>query len=270
MSELKKIKKLRCKTTKVLPGVYDESLSYYEMLCRLKDDVLKLFTGKQDKLTAGEGIEISEDNEISVVGDFGTTDHNELENRDMTNQHPISAITGLSDELDGVEYRLESIEDSVGEIEEEVEGKQDIISDLDEIREGAELGATALQAVPNTYRTAVEQDVIDNGKQDLATVTFSDSGTVNLVKNTIVLNGSQTAVNITLGSPVYGVDHMVSVIFKAGSGMTFQDTAPTGFVIKWADEPTWTNGKVYEIIYRVLWISDGTNGVIISAKWSEL
>lgn len=48
-------------------------------------------------------------------------------------------------------------------------GKQNAISDLDEIRSGAALGATALQGVPNTYRTAAAQDVIDSGKVDKAT-----------------------------------------------------------------------------------------------------
>ena len=42
--------------------------------------------------------------------------------------------------------------------------KQDVITDLDNIRSGAELGATALQSVPLTYRTVVEQDIIDNNK----------------------------------------------------------------------------------------------------------
>ena len=42
-----------------------------------------------------------------------------------------------------------------------VDGKQDTITDLDTIRSGAALGATALQSVPNTYRTAMAQDTVD-------------------------------------------------------------------------------------------------------------
>ena len=42
--------------------------------------------------------------------------------------------------------------------------KQDIITDLATIRSGASKGATALQSVPATYRTAAAQDVIDNTK----------------------------------------------------------------------------------------------------------
>ena len=41
--------------------------------------------------------------------------------------------------------------------------KQDTINDLETIRSGAAKGATALQSVPNTYRTAAAQDTIDNG-----------------------------------------------------------------------------------------------------------
>ena len=44
--------------------------------------------------------------------------------------------------------------------------KQDTINDLETIRAGAAKGATALQSIPNTYRTAAAQDVIDNGLSD--------------------------------------------------------------------------------------------------------
>lgn len=52
-------------------------------------------------------------------------------------------------------------------------GKQAAISDLATIRSGAALGATALQSVPNTYRTSAAQDTIDNGKEDKGKVTLS-------------------------------------------------------------------------------------------------
>ena len=48
-------------------------------------------------------------------------------------------------------------------------GKQNTISDLEAIRTGAAKGETALQSVPNTYRTAAAQDVIDSGKVDKVT-----------------------------------------------------------------------------------------------------
>lgn len=52
--------------------------------------------------------------------------------------------------------------------------KQNVIDDLEEIRSGAAAGASALQEVPDTYRTAADQDEIDdelknalNEKQDI-------------------------------------------------------------------------------------------------------
>lgn len=48
-------------------------------------------------------------------------------------------------------------------------GKQDAINDLEAIRTGAAKGATALQSVPSTYRTAAAQDVIDSSKVDKVT-----------------------------------------------------------------------------------------------------
>ena len=55
---------------------------------------------------------------------------------------------------------------AINEVKNTTDGKQDIISDLEAIRTGAAKGATALQSVPNTYRTAAAQDVIDSGLSD--------------------------------------------------------------------------------------------------------
>ena len=40
-------------------------------------------------------------NEVQETGGGGTADHSKLKNRDAADQHPMSAITGLSDALDG-------------------------------------------------------------------------------------------------------------------------------------------------------------------------
>ena len=60
---------------------------------------------------------------------------------------------------------------ATSELAAELAGKQDIISDLATIRSGAAKGATALQSVPNSYRTAEAQDAIDAEKQDRITPT---------------------------------------------------------------------------------------------------
>ena len=102
------------------------------------------------EITGGHRVTITDSEEAHVFDVMdgqsgGTGVHNDLTGRDTADAHPMSAITGLVTAL---------------------AGKQDTISDLATIRSGAALGATALQAVPNTYRTAAAQDVIDNGKQD--------------------------------------------------------------------------------------------------------
>ncbi len=58
---------------------------------------------------------------------------------------------------------------AINEVKNTADSKQDAISDLEAIRTGAAKGATALQSVPNTYRTASEQDTIDSGKVDKVT-----------------------------------------------------------------------------------------------------
>ena len=63
---------------------------------------------------------------------------------------------------------------AASELAEGLANKQDIISDLATIRSGAAKGATALQSVPSSYRTAAAQDVIDSGKQDI----ISDLATI--------------------------------------------------------------------------------------------
>lgn len=58
---------------------------------------------------------------------------------------------------------------AINEVKHTADSKQDAINDLEAIRSGAAKGATALQSVPNSYRTAAAQDVIDSGKVDKVT-----------------------------------------------------------------------------------------------------
>jgi len=71
--------------------------------------------------------------------------------------------------------------------------KENTISDLSTIRSGAALGATALQSVPNTYRTSADQDVIDSGKQ----ATLVSGTNIKTVNNTSLLGSG----NISIETP---------------------------------------------------------------------
>ena len=93
---------------------------------------------------------------IGGVGGGGASVHNELTGRDDKNCHPIKAIKGLQDELDG---------------------KQATISDLDDIRAGASAGSTAVQPSElNNYVTTNTTQTITAQKTFLRTeASFQDS-----------------------------------------------------------------------------------------------
>lgn len=50
-------------------------------------------------------------------------------------------------------YTKSEVDTTIEELENSISGKQDVIADLTTIRDGASLGATALQKVPDTYAT---------------------------------------------------------------------------------------------------------------------
>lgn len=95
--------------------------------------------------------------EISVGVQVGIENHKELKGRDLPDQHPISAITGLQEALDS------KAEDGDFVTKDELDKKQDVILDLAEIRDGAGKGATAVQ--PSSLGAyATKQEL--SGKQD--------------------------------------------------------------------------------------------------------
>lgn len=115
------------------------------------------WNAKQDKLIAGDNITIAADGKtISATGGGGGVS-GEIE---TVEAQQIEIPSKLSDFDNDSGFTTSSA------VEAALADKQDTISDLESIRSGAEKGATALQAVPTTYRTASAQDVIDNGLSD--------------------------------------------------------------------------------------------------------
>lgn len=115
------------------------------------------WNGKQDKIIAGDNITIAADGKtISATGGGGGVS-GEIE---TVEAQQIEIPSKLSDFENDSGFATSSA------VEAALADKQDTISDLESIRSGAGKGATALQAVPSTYRTASAQDVIDNGLSD--------------------------------------------------------------------------------------------------------
>lgn len=85
---------------------------------------------------------------------FETVLHNDLLDRDVENCHPVGAITGLSEAL---------------------EGKQNVIEDLEDIRSGAALGATSVQSVTTgTENGTVSVDGSDVAVKGLGSAAFEN------------------------------------------------------------------------------------------------
>ena len=139
-------------------------------------------------------------------GGGGTSDHTQLSNRNVADQHPMAAITGLPEAL-----------------------------------------------------AALEENAV-----------ATETTEVNLTNHkTFAVSGTPSALTVNLSAPTTGKEYLVGINFIAGADFALTQNAPEGYSIVWSDEPTWTAGKVYEVLYRCLWLTDGNGNVMISARFSE-
>lgn len=120
-------------------------------------------------------------------------------------------------------------------------GLQTTIEDLDDIRRGAEAGETALQEVPDTYRTSSQQDEIDNAiKTRLTTIEGKESGwdakadpmavyttipSGGMLPDAVYHLGTLTGnVTLALAEPVTGRLNHYYFTFQAGTGESNKPT----------------------------------------------
>ena len=107
------------------------------------------------------------------------------------------------------------------------------------------------------------------GDAEEKTVVTTDTAVTLTPHETKVITGAPTAVTVTLSAPTAGKDYLTGVIFIAGTDFALTENAPEGYSIIWRDIPAWAAGKLYEVIYRCLWLEDGNGKTMISAKFSE-
>lgn len=122
--------------------------------------------GKQPTMTAN----------FTLESGAGTKDHDKLTNRDIPNQHPISAITGLEEELESINSSIET-ETNRAEAQEGVllqkfssyrtSANQDIIDDEIKASVAAEAEARATEAQQLQNSIKAEQEARQIGDNDL-------------------------------------------------------------------------------------------------------
>lgn len=120
-------------------------------------------------------------------------------------------------------------------------GLQPTIDDLDDIRRGAGAGETALQEVPDTYRTSSQQDEIDNAiKTRLTTIEGKEIGwdakadpmavyttipSGGMLPDAVYHLGTLTGnVTLALAEPVTGRPNHYYFTFQAGTGESNKPT----------------------------------------------
>lgn len=124
------------------------------------------------------------------------------------------------DDINSLQDAIDAINEALGQLS---ESKQDVISDLDVIRNGAELGATALQSVPSEYVT--ESELTAKGyTTNTGTVTSVTAGT-GLTGGTITGEGTLSLEEVFTGNKTYYVINPPLPNVIAGSTLDLNKTS---------------------------------------------
>ena len=146
-------------------------------------------------------------------------------------------------------------------------GKQDVITDLTTIRQGASLGATALQSVPAGYVTEseltgmnlVNQTTLNNGlagKKNFAIVSQSSSVVASAATDTCYIITSSAAGDVRITAFVAPVAAMAEYMFMFKGASTL--TLPDGVLWSGGEVPEIDSSLHYELSIVGVKMADGT------------
>ena len=230
---------------------------------------------------AGQVLAKASDADLDVEwadGGNGTADHAKLSNRDASDQHPISAITGLETALDAKQpagsYLTQESDPTVPDWAKQPE-KPSYTAD--------EVGALSAATLPEAITTALAQatasgafdgadgspgkDGVDGKSAYKYAVDVGYTGTeeefaakmaqpwaypvvgmteaaAELLPNTYYRWGEVTALTVTLGAEIAGITNEYCFEFVSGETAT-ELTVPGD--IKWVQEPSIEAGKTYQV-----------------------
>lgn len=240
--------------------------------------VAELETGKQDTLTAGNGI-IIEQNVISAIGGSGgggsvdlseyaktvdvnaglATKQDKISDLATIREGAAKGATALQSETDPI-YSADKPSLALKSEIPDISGKQDKISDLDTIRSGAAKGATALQSYTETdpvYTAdkpsiALKSEIPDiSGKADKTAIVTETEGnsSYRIAPNRLTRLGT-LASNVTLSlntaSEEAGVVNVYDIIFSTPAAAP-SITWPEGISWVGGSAPAIAGGKTYEV-----------------------
>lgn len=161
---------LNFRDTQVSTQVYQSSWQIFE-----KDVFYNTITNNNGYMTCENSeVVIKTGITVSAGGAGGTDDHNLLYNRDLPNQHSMSAITGLEDALDGKQpsgdYATSAELDALADI---VDGKADA-SAIPTKTSDLTNDSGFLTSIPSEYVTSTELDTALQGVRDDIPTNTSD------------------------------------------------------------------------------------------------
>lgn len=204
------VKQLKLKygaISKVLPCVYDDSLSYYEVLCKVKD-----------KLNEVIDVDNAQSDAINDLGEQSAERYNEFEQRIL---HDLEEMESkLEDEISaGDDEVLQTLSELIANLSNEIDDVSATVSGVESsVAEAVQTANSASEAV-NELSSDVE--TVTQNVADLSTAMDNVDSTLQQMDGRITANASNIATNTSdissLGERVTDIEEEIA------GGMVFAD-----------------------------------------------